>query len=78
MTGRKIARLLAGAAGVALVSRVGATTMDAMFAWSVAACLLAPMCCGLAGVYIKLLKDVGPTKALSVTFLMPAFGVLWA
>ena len=138
LTGRKIAGLISGAFGVALVSRVGAAKMDAMFGWSVAACLLAPMCYGLAGVYIKkyaksvkpmaiagasqmtaglalipafalmppkgditttgainilalailggvigymlyyrLLKDVGPTKALSVTFLMPAFGVLW-
>jgi len=25
----------------------------------------------------RLVGDVGPTKALSVTFLMPAFGMLW-
>ena len=28
-------------------------------------------------IYYKLIADVGVTKALTVTFLMPAFGVLW-
>lgn len=28
-------------------------------------------------VYFRLIADVGPTKALTVTFLMPAFGMLW-
>lgn len=28
-------------------------------------------------IYFRLLADVGPTKALTVTFLMPAFGMLW-
>jgi drug/metabolite transporter (DMT)-like permease len=27
--------------------------------------------------YYKLIVDVGPTKALTVTFLMPVFGMLW-
>jgi drug/metabolite transporter (DMT)-like permease len=25
----------------------------------------------------KLIADLGPTRALTVTFLVPAFGVLW-
>lgn len=138
LTIRKIAGLISGAVGVALVSKVGGAKIDAMFGWSVAACLAAPMCYGLAGIYTKkfaanikpmaisggsqvmaglallplallfpptgeistkivvytvilavlcgsiayvlyyrLVSDVGPTKALSVTFLMPAFGMLW-
>ena len=28
-------------------------------------------------IYYPLLKSVGPTKALSVTFLIPVFGLLW-
>jgi drug/metabolite transporter (DMT)-like permease len=27
--------------------------------------------------YFRLISDVGPTKALTVTFLMPLFGMLW-
>lgn len=27
--------------------------------------------------YFRLLADVGPTRALTVTFLIPAFGILW-
>ena len=26
--------------------------------------------------YFRLIRDVGPTKAISVTFLVPVFGVL--
>lgn len=28
--------------------------------------------------YYRLIADIGPTRALTVTFLMPAFGMLWA
>jgi len=28
-------------------------------------------------IYFRLIADVGPTKALTVTFLMPGFGMLW-
>ena len=39
---------------------------------------LALLCSAIAYlIYYKLLADVGLTKALTVTFLMPAFGVLW-
>jgi drug/metabolite transporter (DMT)-like permease len=27
--------------------------------------------------YFRLIADVGPTRTLSVAFLIPAFGVLW-
>lgn len=39
---------------------------------------LAVICSGVAYViYFKLIRDVGPTKAISVTFLIPVFGVIW-
>ncbi len=46
----------------------------------VLACLvaLALLCSGVAYIlYYRLIIDVGPTKAISVTFLIPFFGVLW-
>jgi len=39
---------------------------------------LALLCSTVAFVlYFRLIADVGPTRALTVTFLMPAFGVVW-
>ncbi|HFL7772104.1 TPA: DMT family transporter [Pseudomonas aeruginosa] len=39
---------------------------------------LGVLCTGLAYVlYFRLTAQVGPTKALSVTFLIPLFGILW-
>lgn len=39
---------------------------------------LALVCSGLAYLlYYRLLRDVGPTRAFTVTFLMPLFGMLW-
>ncbi len=39
---------------------------------------LALVCSALAYLlYFRLIADVGPTQALTVTFLMPAFGMLW-
>jgi len=39
---------------------------------------LALVCTGAAYlIYYRLLANVGPTRALTVTFLMPAFGMLW-
>ncbi|WP_370261211.1 DMT family transporter, partial [Limnobacter sp.] len=36
------------------------------------------LCSGLAYlIYFRLVQDVGPTSALTVTFLTPVFGVLW-
>lgn len=40
--------------------------------------VLALVCSGIAYLlYYRLVRDVGPTRALTVTFLMPAFGMLW-
>lgn len=37
------------------------------------------LCSGVAFLlYFRLIADIGPTKALTVTFLMPAFTMLWA
>jgi drug/metabolite transporter (DMT)-like permease len=39
---------------------------------------LGVVCTGAAFlVYFRLIRDVGPVRALSVTFLIPVFGVLW-
>jgi drug/metabolite transporter (DMT)-like permease len=36
------------------------------------------LCSGVAyNIYFKLIRDVGPTSALTVTFLLPIFGTLW-
>lgn len=46
----------------------------------VAGCLLglALLCSGLAYVlYFRLVADVGPARALTVTYLVPVFGILW-
>lgn len=135
---RSAGGLLLGMAGVALVAAPGGG-LDGPFAlWSVAACLLAACCYGLAGaymqrrsrgldaravaaasqlaaaallvpvlplnpwpvtislvvalnllalavlssalaylIYYRLLAQVGATRALTVTFLIPAFGMAW-
>src|SRR3982751_2060799 len=40
--------------------------------------LLALVCSAAAYVlYFRLIADVGPTRAMTVTFLMPAFGMFW-
>jgi drug/metabolite transporter (DMT)-like permease len=42
------------------------------------AILLAVFCTGIAYIlYFRLLGRIGPSKALAVTYLIPAFGVLW-
>jgi len=39
---------------------------------------LALICSGVAYIlYFRLVRDIGPTRALTVTFLMPAFGMVW-
>ncbi|MBC7455488.1 MAG: DMT family transporter [Massilia sp.] len=43
-----------------------------------AALALGVMCSGVAYIlYFRLIQDVGPTSALTVTFLSPLFGILW-
>jgi drug/metabolite transporter (DMT)-like permease len=40
--------------------------------------LLSLLCSAVAYVlYFRLIADVGPTRAMTVTFLMPAFGMFW-
>jgi drug/metabolite transporter (DMT)-like permease len=138
LTWAKIGGLVAGAAGVALVSRAGPVVPDLWFGAAVAACLSAAICYAASSIYMKkraggakplaiagwsqvfagvvllplvpfapppgavtplivanvlglalvcssiayvlyyrLIADVGPTRALTVAFLMPAFGMLW-
>ena len=44
----------------------------------IAMAALAVICSGLAYViYFKLIRSIGPTRAISVTFLIPVFGTLW-
>jgi drug/metabolite transporter (DMT)-like permease len=137
---QKIIGLITAATGVAIVVNLGRTDLSTQFILAVLACLLAAICYGLAGVYIKkftkdlkpiaiaggsqlmvglfllpfsathsidlslvlnakiilcilglalicsmvayllyyqLIADIGPTKALTVTFLMPVFGMIW-
>ncbi|AZY47795.1 DMT family transporter [Bordetella avium] len=46
-------------------------------AWS-ATILLAVLCTGIAYVvFFRLIATIGPTAAVSVTFLVPLFGMLW-
>ncbi|MFD2270470.1 EamA family transporter [Undibacterium arcticum] len=42
------------------------------------ACALALLCTAIAYVlFFRLIVDLGPTKALTVTFLIPLFALLW-
>ncbi len=46
----------------------------------VAACLagLALLCSAVAYLlYFRLIRDVGPTRTATLTFLLPAFGIVW-
>ena len=44
----------------------------------VSAILLGVICTGIAYIlYFRLLSRIGPSKTLAVTYLIPAFGVLW-
>jgi drug/metabolite transporter (DMT)-like permease len=44
----------------------------------VSAVLLGVICTGIAYIlYFRLLNRIGPSKTLAVTYLIPAFGVLW-
>lgn len=51
--------------------------MPSASSWA-SAILLAVFCTGVAYIlYFRLLRRVGPAKALAVTYLIPAFGVVW-
>lgn len=52
-------------------------TMPSARAWAMVA-LLAVLCTGVAYLmYFRLIAHVGPANAITVTFLIPAFAVLW-
>jgi len=52
-------------------------TPPSVVSW-VSAVLLAVFCTGIAYIlYFRLLSRIGPSKTLAVTYLIPAFGVLW-
>jgi drug/metabolite transporter (DMT)-like permease len=138
LTPRKICGLLLGISGVLLIAGLDRLAASPAAVLAIAACLLATVCYGLAGIYVKkrakdvkplalaggsqllaglllfpfialspprngvssrtaliivvfallcsaiayviyyrLISRVGPTRALTVTFLMPVFGMLW-
>ena len=138
LTAPRVAGLVAGAVGVALVSRAGPIVPDAAFVLAVIASLAAAFCYAVSGVWLKkrgtalrpiavagwsqlfaatvllpvalpmpipgpittwivvdllalalagsgiayllyyrLIADVGPTRAMTVTFLLPALGMVW-
>jgi drug/metabolite transporter (DMT)-like permease len=73
-TGSQLAAALV-LAGPALLWRPAILPTPA--AW-LAAGLLALACTGIAYVlYFRLIAQIGPANAISVTFLIPVFGVLW-
>jgi drug/metabolite transporter (DMT)-like permease len=138
LSARRVAGLVVGLAGVALVARPSGPAEDALLGWAVAAALGACLCYGAVGVlvkrfargatprgmaagnqlaaalvllpalpflppvsaptaiaianllalallasavafplYFRLIADLGATRALTVTYLIPLFGVLW-
>ena len=139
LTMRKISGLALGVAGVVTMSSLAGLAIGLSTILAIVACILAPMCYGLAGVYIKrhaggakpmaiaggsqllgglallpflfiappppaaftpsvavlivafallcsgiayiiyyrLIADIGPTRALTVTFLIPVFAMGW-
>jgi len=67
-------------AGVLLLPAIPLAPIRGVVTPSVAAGVLvfALLCSAVAYLlYYRLIVEVGPTKALTVTFLMPAFGMLW-
>lgn len=58
----------------------GPLPLQALLDWKIAGALLGiALLGGAAGyvIYFRLLADVGPTKSLTVSFLIPVFAVLW-
>lgn len=44
----------------------------------ISALVIGVVCTGIAYIiFFRLINDLGPTKAISVTYLIPAFGLLW-
>jgi len=54
-----------------------AATKPTLGVWTAVAAL-GVLCTGVAYlIYFRLIQDMGPISALSVTFLIPVFGILW-
>ena len=69
--------LFVGAAGVAVVSEAWTASVTAEAGLAIAA-VFGVTCSALPFLlYTWLLNRVGPTRALTVTFLIPVFGALW-
>ncbi|MCX6830342.1 MAG: DMT family transporter [candidate division Zixibacteria bacterium] len=67
-------------AGLLLIPAIPMAPLRGEVTLSVVAGILgfALLCSAIAYLlYYRLIADIGPTKALTVTFLMPAFGMLW-
>ena len=72
------------AAAIAAGSQLGATLALAPLlvplpplAWPTPGEWWAAVLLGVVCLYFRLIADVGPTRALTVTFLIPVFGMLW-
>lgn len=83
--GQKIeAKSLAGGsqlfAGLVLLPFLASTGIDKPLSINIVLLVIifGVLCSAIAYlIYYYLLKEMGPTKALSVTFLMPLFGIFW-
>jgi len=76
--------MTAGSLAIATVALLpalpGPLPLQALLDWKVAGAVLGiGLLGGAAGyvLYFRLLADVGPTKSLTVSFLIPVFAVLW-
>lgn len=65
LTPAKILGIVAGCAGVALVSRAGPVVPDGMFGWAVAASLTAAFCYAASGIYLRRKASQAPPLAVA-------------
>ena len=68
------------AASLMLLPFLPGVPPSTVFTWKVSIAVLGISLLGGAAaflLYFRLMSDVGPTKTLTVTFLIPLFGVLW-
>lgn len=77
LTRRKIAGLLLGVTGVALITRAGPVPVNTATLLATAACIAATICYGLAGIFIKrYLADAKPMAIAAGSQLLPAVVLL--
>lgn len=71
LTIQKISGIFFGIVGVMLVTKIGADNNSPMFGYAVAACLAAPVCYSLSGIYIKkFMHNVKPMATACVSQLL--------